>query len=101
MSNEKKEKIVVESKELDMAGVNRYQISHALLNKININYDTHPPVRDQSKRYNMIRTKAKELAIVIAALTPETREQSVSLTKLEECMFFANASIARNELGEQ
>jgi hypothetical protein len=58
----------------------------------------HKPFGSQPKRYESIRAKAKELAILITELTPHSREQSLALTKLEECSFWANASIARNEI---
>ena len=57
----------------------------------------HPPKENQPQRYNRIRDAAKELANLIAALTPESREQSLALTKIEEAVMWANAAIARNE----
>lgn len=57
----------------------------------------HPPKGDQGDRYVALRDSAKALAEEIATKTPESREQSVALTKLEECVMFANAAIARNE----
>jgi hypothetical protein len=60
----------------------------------------HAPFGDQPERYNRIRDKAKELAYLIASLTPMSREQSTSLTHLDGCVMFANAAIARNEKPE-
>lgn len=57
----------------------------------------HAPKGDQPERYQTLRAKALELATLIVNLTPESREQSLAITKLEECTFFANAAIARNE----
>jgi len=57
----------------------------------------HSPKADQAERYQAIRMAAKELAELIVASTPTSREQSLALTKLEETSFWANASIARNE----
>lgn len=57
----------------------------------------HAPKGDQPERYVALRAKGRELAELIASLTPPSREQSVALTKLEESLFWANASIARNE----
>jgi hypothetical protein len=37
-----------------------------------------------------------DLAETIMCVCPNSRERSLALTKLEECMFWANASIARN-----
>ena len=60
-------------------------------------YTYHAPKGDQAKRYGEIRKACLDLASVVVALTPGSREQSTALTKLDEVMFFANAAIARNE----
>lgn len=57
----------------------------------------HAPHGTQPERYVRLRTAARDLAHLIVELTPVSREQSLALTKLEESVFFANASIARNE----
>lgn len=66
-------------------------------NEVNFRY--HPPKGDQAERYEMIRSKAKELADLYADVAPHSRERSVAVTKLEESVMWANASIARNERG--
>jgi len=67
------------------------------LDRIENDFTYHPPQGDQAERYVKIRDAAKELALLIARNTPDSREQSVAFTKLEECSFWANAAIARNE----
>lgn len=57
----------------------------------------HAPKDNQPERYNAIREKAYELALLIATSTPYSREQSTALTHLETAVMFANAAIARNE----
>ncbi len=57
----------------------------------------HTPTDDQSERYERIRFKAKVLAAYIGEYCPESREKSLSLTKIEEAVMWAVASIARNE----
>lgn len=59
-------------------------------------FTNHTPKAVQAEKYEKLRAKAKELAYLIQEITPVTREQSLALTKLEESIFFANASIARN-----
>ena len=56
----------------------------------------HAPKDGQPEKYQAIREKAKELAYLIHELVPPSREQSLSMTKLEECSMWANAGIARN-----
>lgn len=57
----------------------------------------HAPKPGQPERYTSIRAKAKELAELIEAETPTSREQSLAITNLEQTVFWANAAIARNE----
>ena len=57
----------------------------------------HQPHGDQPERYEQIRDSARVLAILVENLCPESRERSLAITKLEESVMWANASIARNE----
>lgn len=57
----------------------------------------HAPKGDQAQRYENLRAEAKVLAVKIDAVCPASREKSLALTKLEEAVMWANASIARNE----
>lgn len=61
------------------------------------NFVYHAPKEGQQEKYEAIRSKAKELAQLILVACPDSRERSVALTELETAMFWANASIARNE----
>lgn len=57
----------------------------------------HSPKGDQNHRYVELRANIRELADLIIARCPDSQERSLALTKLEEAMMWANASIARNE----
>ena len=61
------------------------------------NFIYHAPSPDQVSRYQVIRDTAKKFAELILSDTPESREQSLALTNLEQAVFWANAAIARNE----
>ena len=61
------------------------------------NFKYHAPLPGQPEKYELIRGKAKELAYLIEEICPESRERSLAMTKLEETVMWANASIARNE----
>jgi hypothetical protein len=56
----------------------------------------HPPTGLQVDTYNDIRTMALNFANILNDLCPDSREKSLAITKLEEVIFWANASIARN-----
>jgi len=56
----------------------------------------HAPKEGQPEVYSALRDLAKIYAKAICSYTPKSREQSLALTKLEEAVFWANASIARN-----
>jgi hypothetical protein len=61
----------------------------------------HAPFGDQAERYQEVRDLAKKFAYLIAEKTPDSREQSLALTNLEQAVFWANAAIARNETPSQ
>lgn len=65
--------------------------------RIENDYTYHAPDNDQRERYESIRAHAKDFAYLIEEFCPESRERSIAFTKLDECVMWANASIARNE----
>lgn len=61
------------------------------------NFTYHPPKDDQTARYISIRNMAHDFAKLLDQFCPDSREKSLAFTKLEECVMWANAAIARNE----
>ena len=57
----------------------------------------HAPKESQPERYVAIRDKARELALLIEMSCPDSRERETAIDRLDECVMWANASIARNE----
>jgi hypothetical protein len=57
----------------------------------------HAPKDGQAERYVQLREAAKALAQLIVTLTPQSREQSVALTNVQQAVMWANAAIAINE----
>lgn len=55
----------------------------------------HNPNPDDISKFQEIRKHALNVAALINSLCPESREKSLAVTKLEEAVFWANASIAR------
>lgn len=52
----------------------------------------------QAKRYEHLRACAFAFAQAIQEFTPQSREQSLAMTNLEQSVMWANAAIARNEV---
>lgn len=77
--------------------MNKYNIDDKMNARLENDFTYHAPKDDQQERYISLREWAKGFAIHIVRNTPQSREQSVALTHLEECIFYANAAIARNE----
>ena len=63
----------------------------------------HPPVEPGKKeRHEEVREVLLEAADKLVDLTgAPTREQATMMTKLEEAMFWANAAVARPNVGAQ
>ena len=71
----------------------------ALIDKIkdelNTRFDYHRPSDAQQEVMAWMRQQFKDLAYNISTNTPESREQSLALTALEQAHFYVNAAIAR------
>lgn len=61
------------------------------------NFKYHSPKVGQHTKYTEIRNTAKEFALLVDELVPNSREKSLAMTKIEEAVMWANAGIARNE----
>jgi hypothetical protein len=55
----------------------------------------HAPKPGQPEIYVRLRDKAKELAVLINDVCPESREKALAFTQLEDSIFWANSAIAR------
>lgn len=64
--------------------------------QIEKNFIYYAPKAGQPEIYTNIRNNAKEFANVIDGYAADCREKALALTKLEECVMWANAAIARN-----
>jgi hypothetical protein len=60
------------------------------------NFKYHAPKPGQNDIYEKLRFEARQLADKFAEYCPPSRERSLAITKLEEAVMWANASIARN-----
>lgn len=69
--------------------------------KIEKAFTYHPPKDGKPYKYTAIRDKGKDMARIIDELVPDSREKSLAMTKLEECVMWANAGIARSEVSDE
>lgn len=74
-----------------------YTIGEKMRERISNDFAYHPPKPGQQERYVFLRDQAHTLALQLCQMCPQSRELSLALTHLEQAIFFANASIARNE----
>ncbi|TQF07439.1 hypothetical protein E6W39_18905 [Kitasatospora acidiphila] len=64
---------------------------------MNRRFDHHPPKDALTiDQHQDVRAGCKLLAALVDEVCPEGREKALALTKIEEAMFWANASIARD-----
>lgn len=75
----------------------KYERTNEEIETLLNNFTYHAPLEGQPERYQEIREEAKGLADLLLQQCPPSRERSLAMTKLEEAVFWANASIARNE----
>jgi hypothetical protein len=75
----------------------KYVPTQAELKQLNTSFSYHPPHGDQAERYINLRDSGRQLAEMVLESCPASREKSLALTKIEEAVMWANASIARNE----
>jgi hypothetical protein len=66
--------------------------------ELKIRFTYHPPSGNQPFRYVLLRKMAMDFAEAVYGECPDSRERSLAITKIEEAVFWANASIARREL---
>ncbi len=71
--------------------------AEAINPEIERRFSYHPPKGSQPARYERIRAMAKSFAYALDQMCPNSREKSLALTHLEDVVYCANASIARNE----
>lgn len=58
-------------------------------------FDYHVPNDERRAQHERVRANLVGVAADLNTFLPEGREKSLSITRLEEAMFWANAAIAR------
>lgn len=75
----------------------KYRPTEAEEKRLNNIFTFHPAKDDQAERYQRIRGCGNEMAILLVAQCPPSRELSLALTHLQQAVMCANAAIACNE----
>ncbi len=60
-------------------------------------FQYHAPNQDRAVKHELVREDCLDLAERLNQTCPDSEEKNIAIRKLEEVMFWANASIARNE----
>lgn len=68
---------------------------------IDNNFKYHKPNSENVADFTDIRHRAKDLVELINYRCPESREKALAITKIEEAVMWANASIARSSGGTE
>lgn len=74
-----------------------YAPSVEQLDQLHSAFTYHRPHTDQPERYERLRNACGDLAAMMIANAPQSRELSLALTNLEQASMWVNAAIARNE----
>ena len=67
-----------------------------LRSRIENDFADHSANVVRKNRINLLKRLAKNLAHEINQLCPDSREKSIALTHLEECLMWAEASLRKN-----
>lgn len=59
-------------------------------------FATYPTDPTRQQMHDAVRTHCKAVADALNSILPETREKILSIAKLEEVMYWADACIARH-----
>lgn len=78
-------------------GIGKHMPTQRVVERLENDHTYHAPTGTQAARYEAIRALAFAFATELTYLCPESRELSLALTNIEQAVFYANASIARNE----
>ena len=68
------------------------------VNELKNIFTYHPPKEGQVRRYSVLRDQAAEFGYTINIECPDSREKSLAITSLQQCIMWANAAIAINEV---
>lgn len=74
-----------------------YQLTDEQRKRLENEFTYHKPNDSQIPRYEEIRKRAGEYAEFLMTVCPPSRELSLALTALEDCVMRANRAIALNE----
>jgi hypothetical protein len=73
-------------------GVHTYEQAQKI-DQIHRSLTNQPPTPEQIERIELLRQVGKTLGTAIVEQTPASREQSLAITKLEECVMWAVKAI--------
>ncbi len=72
-------------------------LTEIMRKRLENDFTYHAPNADQRERHEKINAAALAFSLIIADLTPASREQSLALTAVDNASRDAHSAIARNE----
>lgn len=78
--------------------VTPYETTKQMKEDLDKRFTYYSSKSNQSNRLSGLCLRGKSFSEYIVENTPESREQSLALTKLEEVVMWANSAIIRNEI---
>ena len=72
----------------------RYAPSREAVDRLNKTFTYHPPNEAQRIRFEELRRGAREFGQLLLLNCPPSAEQQLAIRRLQECVFWGNASIA-------
>jgi hypothetical protein len=64
--------------------------------ELDFKYHAPDPAGTRPRTHESMRAMGRSLAVDIIKMVPNSRERSLALTKLEECIMWCNAGIAKH-----
>lgn len=81
---------------MDNNGITRGNIDRITREEIENRFTHHSPKTEDVPKFEQLRNAAREFAILIISLVPDSLERAEALNHLDEVVMFSNAGISRH-----
>lgn len=81
---------------MDNNGITQGNIDRITREEIENRFTYHSPKPEDVPKFEQLRNAAREFAILITSLVPDSLERTEALNHLDEVVMFSNAGISRH-----